>query len=281
MNDTSMKSPVTRLLVIDPQNDFCDIPGAALPVPGADRDMHRLAGFIANAGTSLADIVVTLDSHASVGIERVTFWKDALGQPVPAFTEITHGSVLAGRHLPVDATLTDEVLRYLKALESSDKYKLCAWPVHCVLGTWGHNIQAAVAAQLGTWECMTQRSVLKVLKGRHPLTEQYSAIKAEVPREDDETTDTNTALVARVLSGDGVLLVAGQASSHCVAATMTDLFTHMEPAQLARTILLRDCMSPVDGCADAQYAFFEKAASLGVQILTCGEALRLLAGEKQ
>ena len=24
-----------QLLLIDPQNDFCDLPGAALPVPGA------------------------------------------------------------------------------------------------------------------------------------------------------------------------------------------------------------------------------------------------------
>jgi nicotinamidase-related amidase len=49
-----------QLLVIDPQNDFCDLPQAyrpvdpltgqpvapALPVPGAHADMQRLASFI-------------------------------------------------------------------------------------------------------------------------------------------------------------------------------------------------------------------------------------------
>ena len=38
-----------RLLIIDPQNDFCDIAGAALPVPGANADMHRLAGLMKQA----------------------------------------------------------------------------------------------------------------------------------------------------------------------------------------------------------------------------------------
>ena len=34
------------LLVIDPQNDFLDIPGAALPVSGANADMQRLADWL-------------------------------------------------------------------------------------------------------------------------------------------------------------------------------------------------------------------------------------------
>lgn len=29
-----------KLLIIDPQNDFCDIPGAALPVAGLDAEQH-------------------------------------------------------------------------------------------------------------------------------------------------------------------------------------------------------------------------------------------------
>jgi nicotinamidase/pyrazinamidase len=32
-----------KLLIIDPQNDFCDIPNAALPVAGAKSDLQRLA----------------------------------------------------------------------------------------------------------------------------------------------------------------------------------------------------------------------------------------------
>ena len=49
-----------RLLIIDPQNDFCDIPGAALPVAGANADMTRLAALMKQARDKLGDITVTL-----------------------------------------------------------------------------------------------------------------------------------------------------------------------------------------------------------------------------
>ena len=45
-----------QLLVIDPQNDFMDIAGAALPVPGASADMGRLADLVdAETGEEVVD----------------------------------------------------------------------------------------------------------------------------------------------------------------------------------------------------------------------------------
>lgn len=44
-----------HLLVIDPQNDFCD-PNGSLFVPGADEDMKRLGGFIERVKDKLNDI---------------------------------------------------------------------------------------------------------------------------------------------------------------------------------------------------------------------------------
>ncbi|MFM2054363.1 MAG: hypothetical protein RL456_2400, partial [Pseudomonadota bacterium] len=40
-----------HLLLIDAQNDFCDLPGEAgarpaLPVPGADADLRRVAALV-------------------------------------------------------------------------------------------------------------------------------------------------------------------------------------------------------------------------------------------
>lgn len=280
MSTPAMNTLSSRLLVIDPQNDFCDIPGAALPVAGANLDMMRLAGFVRDAGTALTDIVVTLDSHASVGIERVTFWQTADGHPVSAFTEITEALVRAGAYRPRQAALTARVLAYLAALEAAGRYKLMVWPVHCVLGTWGHNIHDAVAHELASWELTNQCSVLKVLKGLNPLTEQYSAVRAEVPDEADTATQTNILLVDRVVtsaSSSGWLFVAGEASSHCVAATMLDLLALMDDAQHARTILLQDCMSPVFGCTAAADEFFATVRGQGVNVLSTAEALALLA----
>ena len=264
----------TKLLIIDPQNDFCDIDSAALPVPGASADLARLADLIARAGDAVTEITVTLDSHPSVAIERVTFWRQADGQPVAPFTQITCEAVRAGRYLPRDRRLLPEVIDYLRRLESQGRYRLMVWPVHCVLGTPGHNIYAPLARALADWEVRTQRPVAKVLKGMHPLTEHYSAIRAEVPREDDPGTGTNDALIDRLRPGPpDRLLVAGEASSHCVRATVLDLFAGFTAAERSRTALLTDCMSPVPGFESSATAFLEGACAAGARLAASAMAL--------
>jgi nicotinamidase-related amidase len=263
-----------KLLVIDPQNDFCDVPGAALPVPGADADLMRLADFLRQAGSSVQDVIVTLDSHPSVAIERTTFWKDRGGGPVAPFTQITEGDLRAGAYEPRNPALRDEVLAYLHQLEAAGHYRLLVWPVHCVVGTWGHNIQPGLAAEIARWEERSQHGALKILKGANPLTEQYSAVRAEVPRLDDPGTQKNPLLIARAIPGVGErLIVAGEASSHCVAATVADLLAEMTPEERARVILLRDCMSPVAGFEGAAASFLAQAAAQGVQVLDRHAAL--------
>ena len=264
----------TKLLIIDPQNDFCDIDSAALPVPGASADLARLADLIARAGDAVTEITVTLDSHPSVAIERVTFWRQADGQPVAPFTQITCEAVRAGRYLPRDRRLLPEVVDYLRRLESQGRYRLMVWPVHCVLGTPGHNIYAPLARALADWEVRTQRPVAKVLKGMHPLTEHYSAIRAEVPREDDPGTGTNDALIDRLRPGPpDRLLVAGEASSHCVRATVLDLFAAFTVSERSRTALLTDCMSPVPGFEPDAAAFLETASAAGATLATSATVL--------
>ena len=144
--------PSYHLLVIDPQNDFLDIDGAALPVPGANADMDRLARWLLAHGESVQSITVTLDSHASVGVERTTFWLDAAGQGVAPFTLITAADVQGGKFVPRHAGLRTEVLAYLQALEAGGQRQLVVWPVHCVLGTWGHNIHTGLSQAVAAWD---------------------------------------------------------------------------------------------------------------------------------
>ena len=105
------------LLVIDPQNDFLDIAGAALPVPGANADMDRLAAWLSTHAAQVQSLTVTLDSHASVGVERTSFWLQADGSAVAPFTLIRAADVQAGTFRPRHADKTAEVLAYLQALE--------------------------------------------------------------------------------------------------------------------------------------------------------------------
>lgn len=264
--------PRLQLLVIDPQNDFMDIDGAALPVPGARADMDRLAGLVDALQGRIDDIVVTLDSHPGVAVERTSFWLAADGGPVAPFTTITAAELRAGRYRPRNVALLAEVQAYLDALEAGSGRTLIVWPVHCVLGTWGHAIEQRLAASLAQWEIARARNTDKVLKGQHPLTEQYSAFRAEVPRADDARSQLNRPLLDR-LAGDGsTLLVAGEALSHCVAASGEDMLAQLEPARLQRTIFLTDCMSPVQGFADAGAAFLARLAAHGVRTMDVAQA---------
>ena len=263
------------LLIIDPQNDFCDQPGAALPVPGAMADMARLAKFINARADGLHEVVVTLDSHAYVGIERPTFWQTGAGDPVAPFTEILAEDLEQGRYLTRRTTNLLPTLEYLRKLEAAGRYKLMVWPVHCVTGTWGHNIHAGVADALNDWEWKAQKPVSKILKGLNPLTEQYSAIRAEVPDPADPRTETNMALVQCLAAASGCIFVAGEALSHCVSATMSDLYELLPPEQLEKIVLLIDCMSPVSGFEAQGQEFLNASRVRGVRTLSAAEAVQL------
>lgn len=271
----------TKLFIADPQNDFCDIEPAALPVPGASADLERLGTLIARVPDAIRDITVTLDSHPTVAIERVTFWRQAGGEPVAPFTEITRDMVQEGRYLPRDGRLLPSVIEYLRRLEAQNRYRLMVWPVHCVLGTSGHNIYAPLARSLAEWEVLTQRQVAKVLKGLNPLTEHFSAIRAEVPREDDPGTRVNSALIERLRPAPGErLLAAGEASSHCVRATVLDLFEAFDDSERSRTILLTDCMSPVPGFEALAGSFLDRASAAGARLMTSEEARAALERDR-
>lgn len=269
----------THLLTIDPQNDFCDIPHAALPVVGANADMLRLAAFVQRNQARLDGITVTLDSHPSVAVERTTFWHTGAGDAVAPFTFITSADVQAGRYVPRDAARTPEVLAMLAQLAQRGRPGLVVWPVHCVTGTWGHNIHSALAEQLQAWEFAQQRAVRKVLKGEYPLTEHFGVFEADAPVVGVASTQFNTALAADVTQGVDLLLLAGEASSHCVAASYDQLAGYLaqQPGPAPRIVLLSDCMSPVTGFEADAAAFFERARSDGAEILLADEAQALLA----
>lgn len=259
------------LLVIDPQNDFLDIEGAALPVPGANADMQRLADWLVAHLAQVQSITVTLDSHASVGVERTTFWQDAQGLPVPPFTVVTAAALEAGQYQPRHAAQRAEVLHYLRALEAGGQRQLVVWPVHCVLGTWGHTIHGGLAQAIAQWEAASGQVCNKVLKGQHPLTEQYSAFRAEVPRADDARTQLNQTLLQQLAAQPHRLLIAGEAQSHCVAASVDDMVAHLPPEWLQRCVLLTDCMSPVTGFEAMGQAFLQRAHGQGLHTHTLAE----------
>ena len=278
-----------HLLAIDPQNDFCDLPadwrptnpatGAplqpALPVAGAHADMLRLAALIGEGADGIGAITVTLDSHHRFDIAHPTFWQSRDGGPVAPFTAITAAQVRAGDYLPRDSDALPRTLAYLDELERRGRYTLMVWPVHCEIGSWGHNVHTAVKAAYNAWEDRRAAMVEKVAKGSNPWTEHYSAIQAEVPDEGDSATSLNLALVASLDRAD-LIVVAGEASSHCVRATTEHIVAHLPSANPAKVVLVTDCMSPVAGFEAQHEAFLADMAARGVQLRSSADVLALL-----
>lgn len=269
-----------QLLLIDPQNDFCDLPeewlpltpatGArprpALPVTGAHADLQRAAALVTRLGSRLQGITVTLDSHHRIDIAHPGFWiETATGKAPGPFTAITAAQVRAGAYAPRDPAARPRVLAYLDALEATGRYTLMVWPVHCQMGTWGQAVHAGLQQALDDWADAQGRSVAIVTKGENPWTEHYSALQAEVPDDGDARTQLNRRLLAALDTAD-VLLIAGEAGSHCVKATVEHLVEHLPSGHCGKLVLLRDCISPVGGFEAAQDAFFTAMQARGVRV---------------
>lgn len=282
-----------HLLIIDPQNDFCDLPddycppvagtrmAPALPVAGAQADMLRVAALIDQGGAGLTDISVTLDSHQRVDIAHPTFWRKADGSPVRPFTQIHAREVREGAYVPRRAEALERVLAYLDALEASGRYVHMVWPVHCEIGSWGHNVHADVRRAYNRWEEAQVGIVEKVIKGTNPWTEHYSAIKAEVPDPADQATQLNVGFLARLRSADRIF-ITGEAGSHCVKATTEHIVENFAAADVGKLVLLTDCMSPVAGFEAPYEAFVSDMRARGVGIAQSSEVLpELIANAKE
>lgn len=278
----------THLLLVDPQNDFCDLPpdwhghdlasgqitAPALPVAGAHADLQRVAALIDAHAARIDAITLTLDSHQRFDIAHPAFWQQEGGGAVEPFTTITAAQVRAGAYAPRDGAHQTRALQYLDALESQGRYTLMVWPVHCETGSWGHGVHASVLAACGRWQVQQRRATQHLFKGSNPWTEHYSAVQAEIPDTEDASTTLNTTLLRQLAQADR-LLVAGEASSHCVRATCEHLVQHMPvlvpgwtPARLA---LLTDCMSPVTGFDAQHQAFLQSMQALGVRLETSSQ----------
>ena len=278
-----------QFLLIDPQNDFCDLPvtwlppacgdaasvAPALPVSGAHADMLRLSRLIDVWADAIGGITVTLDSHHRLDIAHPTFWRTAQGGPVLPFTSITAAQVRQGQYLPRDPQVLPRTLAYLDGLEQRGRYTLMVWPVHCEIGSWGHNVHGAVKAAYNRWEDRTGQAVQKIGKGSNPWTEHYSALQAEVPDPGDPGTQLNRDLLAALDQAE-LLVVAGEASSHCVKATVEHLAAHLPSGRIDKLVLLTDCMSPVAGFQAQADDFIAGLVRRGARALRSTELPSLL-----
>ncbi|MGB8983752.1 MAG: hypothetical protein WCC12_17920 [Anaerolineales bacterium] len=273
------------LMLIDVQNTFC-IPDFELYVGGrsgrgAVEDNVRLCQFIYRSLGRITRITATMDTHLTMQVFHAIFFVDKDGNHPAPYTDI-HVSELQAGTWKFNPALADQfeiaaeygqqmMIHYAEALQKSGKYALTIWPYHAMLGGIGHALVSSVAEALFFHSVARLSQTDIVTKGDTPFTENYSVIGPEVlsgPM--DELLGRHDPGFIQQLQEVDRLIIAGQAKSHCVAWTVSDLLEDIAVTDLElakKVYLLEDCTSPVvvpgvvdhTEAADAAYERFAKA----------------------
>jgi len=262
------------LLIIDPQNDFCN-PGnsngenkGSLYVDGAEKDMQRLAKWIKKNKQEIDFIGVTIDSHQPNDISHPNFWMDKNGKNPPAFTEIKSSDLETGIWTPrFDPKRS---LDYLKKLEAQGEYPHFIWPVHCLIGSEGAAIYKPLLDSIVEWTSKG-KFYQTVAKGTFPFTEHFGAFRAQIPDPERPETQLNQGLLKTLETYQNIYL-AGEAQSHCVANSLKQVLE--EAHELApKFVVLEDAMSNVTGFEHIADSVYDKAKKMGVRFKNCSDSL--------
>ncbi len=253
----------TALLIIDPQIDFCSEHGR-LPVKGACDDMLRLGQFIKDHHEDIDEIHVTMDMRHDYDIAFPSFWKDAY----PGLA-IRYDDVMEGRWLPAsnDPEMLTIAKEYTKALEQLGKV-LIIEPPHCIIGERGGNLDPVIMNALRYWETHRLCTVNNILKGMYPFVEHRGAFAQMVGGEPDWLNMERVSCCDRVI-------IAGEASSHCVRATIEQMYEQLaDEFEAGKFIALMDCMSPMVTDAldfsESASKFFAEMEEKGLKLADTG-----------
>jgi nicotinamidase-related amidase len=263
LEPASTSSSRISLLLVDVQNTFC-VPGFELFVSGrsgrgAVDDNIRLCEFIYQNLGNITNITATMDTHLSQQIFHPIFFVDKDGNHPTPYTiiqveqlqreEWKFNPALAPRYDITPKYGQKMMVHYAETLRNRGKYALTIWPYHAMLGGIGHALVPAVEEAVFFHSIARLSQPKFEVKGEHPFTEHYSVIKPDVTKgPKGETLGKYNDSFIRELKEVDALVIAGQAKSHCVAWTISDLLDDIRAAgpDLAKKVyLLEDCTSPV------------------------------------
>jgi nicotinamidase/pyrazinamidase len=280
-----------QLVIIDAQNDFCDLPEGyrptiqgvkytpSLPVTGAHQDCLRIARLINEGGAGIAAIEAFMDTHQYLDMGHVSFWMDADGNALTEAARITLNDVIEKKYRPRMAGVTEKVMAYFAQLEAAGIESISVWPVHCQIGSFGHNIHADILAACSAWESRQLKPVDYIRKGEDPWSEHYSALQAEVADPEKPSTLLRQASIEKYQSAD-LVLFAGEASSHCVSKTIWDAVNNLGIECRKKLVVLTDCMSAIPGYEAKTQDTFNNLAAMGLRLATSAEILPELMANK-
>ncbi len=246
------------LLGIDPQNSFVS---GSLQVKGAYEDIGRLLLWAYPLLGYIKQIVLTSDMHHATMVSHPHFLVDQSGNhPVPMFTVYNGDDFRTGKWrvnpsivpmLPGDKSeefINEFLAFYCDKLAELGRPELRTWFEHCMYGSHGQSLVGVVEELLRFHEYLRGSFNPVLIKGQSPFLECFSAYGPDIQHFQDGTeipgAVINSELLTIVDRADAVI-VFGEASSHCVPATVNDLLT-IAPRYAQKIYMLEDCMSPVE-----------------------------------
>lgn len=291
------------VLIIDDQYDFSFQSGTLFvggrSGKGAMNDHDRLAQFIYSYLGDISGIIPTMDTHLPYQIFYPVAHLDQDGNyPAPGTIigaeEYRKGKYHANPAMAVQIGadpfwLQKQFIFYCEELEKSGKYQLMIWPYHCMLGSNGHRL-AGVIEEVRLFHSFARGAAnIPEIKGGNPLFEEYSIFKPEVMFCFDGRpipgAQKRTKLIKTILGGD-MVIVAGQAASHCLAWTVKDLLDEIlaQDTKLAdKVYILKDCTSSVVipgviDFTDQTEKVFQNFADAGIHLVNSTDPIETWTG---
>jgi nicotinamidase-related amidase len=253
-----------NLVLVDVQNTFCN-PDFELFVSGrsgmgAVEDNIRLCRFIYQNLGRITTITSTLDTHHTFQIFHPLFLVDNEGHNPEPFTLISVEELESRRwrfnpEIAQSLNISPEegqehVHRYVKTLAERGKYEMTIWPYHAMLGGVGHALVSSIEEAVFFHSAARFSQPVYEIKGDNPLTEHYSIIGPEVlegPKGEVIAQRVEDKYI-RMLDAYDAVIITGQAKSHCVAWTVSDLLDAInrhDKTLTGKVYILEDCSSPV------------------------------------
>jgi nicotinamidase-related amidase len=232
-----------------------------------------------------------MDTHLSQQIFHPIFFVDKDGNHPAPYTviqaeELQRGGwkfnpALAPRYKVTAEYGQKMMIHYAENLRKRGKYALTIWPYHAMLGGIGHALVPAVEEAIFFHSIARLSQPKFEIKGDKPFTEHYSVIGPDVTKgPKGETLGKHNDTFIKGLQEADTLVIAGQAKSHCVAWTISDLLDDIratDPALAKKVYLLEDCTSPVvvpgADFTDQANEAFETFAQAGMNVIKSTDPL--------
>ena len=272
------------LIGIDWQNDFV-LPDAAnvtagepygsLSVPGAKGDIERWTRFLYNNIDKITRVLLSVDTHYAYQIFHPTMWRKEDGSPVPPYTQITSADLASGKYKFIGGnpkTAADCV----RALEQANKGGVFLWPYHCLIGTYGWNLETQLMQMVHFHSAARNVRPIFAFKGTDTYSEMYGVLEPEYNPRGIVQKDILDAIASfNPATGDfqdmkwSKIIIGGEAGSHCVLESCNQILKRFKghPEIIQRIYILEDCTSPVTGFEKSMEDAFDEFKRQGANIV--------------